>query len=100
MNKELEENKKAIEEMKELKEEIEKGIESLKSTAKDSMITLSVRAIVSGCAYNVVDKLAGMFLPKNLRGIAKIGAAAGTFFIPELIGNLAANKVESILEEE
>lgn len=100
MNKELEENKKTIEEMKKLKEEIESSIDSLKSTAKESFISLIMRSIVAGCASNAIDSLSKAFLPKNLRGIAKIGVTAGTFFLPEIIGNIAANKVESILEED
>ena len=104
MNKEqemaMEEMKAAKEELEALRDEVNEGIENLKQTAKESAITVIVRSIVAACAYGAVDKLAGAFLPKNLRGIAKVGAAAGTFLLPEIIGNVAANKVEEILQED
>jgi len=104
MNKEqemaMEEMKAAKEELEELRDEVNAGIETLKQTAKESAVTVVVRSIVAACAYGAMDKLAGVFLPKNLRGIAKVGAAAGSFLIPEIIANAAATKVEEILQED
>ena len=96
----MENGKTYQEEMEELKTEVDNSIKALKKAAKESMITLAMRAMAAGCTSYLIDKALAAFLPKELKGIVKAGAAIGAFFIPELVGNIAATHVEDILNEE
>lgn len=91
---------KTYKELRELKNQLDEAALNLKKTTNNTITNLVIRSIVAACASNVVDKLAGIFLPKSLRGPAKVAAAFGTFFIPEIIGAKAGDLAQKIMEEE
>lgn len=95
----MENNKTASEEMEELKKEVEKSIETLQNVAKERAVTIMMRTLVAACTSHLVGKATEAFLPKELKGVTKLGVAFGTFLIPELVGNMAADRVERILRE-
>lgn len=95
-----EEMRQATKELEEARAGAEAAIEELKTATQDTAISIATRTVVAVCAMKVVDALAGAFLPKNLRGVAKVGVAAGTYLIPELIANKAGDAVNKILKED
>lgn len=95
-----EELRQATKELEEARAGAKAAIEELKAATQDTAISIATRTVVAVCAMKVVDALAGAFLPKNLRGVAKIGVAAGTYLIPELIANKTGEVVDKILKED
>lgn len=96
----IEEMEQAKKELDEVRAGAEAAVEELKTVTQDTAISIATRTVVAVCAMKVVDALAGAFLPKNLRGVAKVGVAAGTYLIPDLIANKAGDAVNKILKED
>lgn len=95
----LEEMKAAYDEMIEAREAMEEAKKELTITAKKSIVNVLTYGVVAGSATYVVDKIASAYLPKNLKGLPKIGMLALTFLIPEIIGQKAGALADKIMEE-
>lgn len=91
---------KEYENILEAKADMEKTLEEIKQQTKKTLVNVLVSGVVAGCASIVFDTLVGRYLPKNVRGITKIGISAASFMIPSYIGDKAGSLADKIMEEE